>query len=175
VNREAFAAYFHDKLGMEICSVDTAKAAVSGADIVLAAVASSQPAVMGEWLRPGVHVNSVGTARPTLREFDEDVLRRSDIIAVDTRNGVFNEAGDCVVAKSWLHPEMASELSELVCGRVPGRSSDQQITLFKSVGSAVQDIALAVKIYCNATKLGLGRDLPDFPIIADRTPPRLRH
>src|SRR5262249_15529129 len=121
-NREAFAAYFRDNSRMKIESVDSAQAAVAGSDIVLAAVASSQPAVMGQWLRPGVHVNSVGTARPTLREIDEDVLRRSDIITVDTRSGVFNEAGDCVVAKGWLRPETASELSELVCGRAPGRS-----------------------------------------------------
>jgi ornithine cyclodeaminase/alanine dehydrogenase-like protein (mu-crystallin family) len=122
-----------------------------------------------------MHVNSVGTARPTLREIDEEVLRRSDIIAVDTRHGVFTEAGDCVVAKDWLKPEKSSELSELVCGKTPGRTSDQQITLFKSVGSAVQDIALAVKIYQNALARGLGDKLDGFPIIADKSPPRIRH
>src|SRR5262245_52546753 len=168
VNRDSFAAYFRDNFGMKIVSVDNAEAAVGGAEIVLAAVASSQPAVMGKWLRPGMHINSVGTARPTLREIDEEVLRRSDIITVDTRSGVFNEAGDCVVAKDWLHPEKASELSELVCGRAPGRSCEEQITLFKSVGTAVQDISVAVKIYHNATRLGLGRELNDFPIIVDK-------
>jgi alanine dehydrogenase len=106
-NRESFAAYFRNTLGMDIVSVASAEAAIDGADIVVAAVASSVPAVMGRWLRPGMHVNSVGTARPTLREIDEDVLRRSDIIAVDTRHGVFTEAGDCVVAKGWLKPEQA--------------------------------------------------------------------
>ena len=174
-NRESFAAYFRDQLGMDIVSVDDAEAAVDGADIVVAAVASSRPAVMGRWLRPGMHVNSVGTARPTLREIDEEVLRRSDIITVDTRSGVFNEAGDCVVAKTWLRPDTANELSDLVCGRAPGRSSDQQITLFKSVGTAVQDISLAVKIYQNAKKLGLGRELGDFPVIVDKAPPSMRH
>jgi ornithine cyclodeaminase/alanine dehydrogenase-like protein (mu-crystallin family) len=174
-NRDTFAGYFRDNFGMDIVSVDSAEAAVDEADIVLAAVASSQPALMGRWLRPGMHINSVGTARPTLREIDEDVLRRSDIITVDTRNGVFNEAGDCVVAKHWLQPEKASELSELVCGRAPGRSSDRQITLFKSVGTAVQDISLAVRIYHNATKLGLGHELADFPIIVEKAPPKLRH
>jgi ornithine cyclodeaminase/alanine dehydrogenase-like protein (mu-crystallin family) len=174
-NRDAFAAHFRNLCGMDIVSVDNAETAVGDAGIVVAAVASSQPAVQGRWLRPGMHVNSVGTARPTLREIDEDVLRRADIIMVDTRNGVFNEAGDCVVAKSWLRPESARELSELVCGRAQGRSSEQQITLFKSVGTAVQDIALAVKIYRNAKELGLGIELPDFPTIVDRSPPKLRH
>jgi ornithine cyclodeaminase/alanine dehydrogenase len=174
-NRIAFAEYFRDAVGMTIEGVDSAEAAVAGADIVVAAVASSQPALLGQWLRPGMHVNSVGTARPTLREIDEDVLRRSDIIAVDTRHGVFSEAGDCVVARSWLKPEQACELAELVAGRVPGRTADEQITLFKSVGTAVQDIALAVKIYRNAKALGLGQRLEDFPIVAGKSPPRIRH
>lgn len=174
-NRKSFAAYFRDKLGMDIADVASAEAAIDGADIVVAAIASSEPAVLGRWLRPGMHVNSVGTARPILREVDEDVLRRSDIIAVDTRHGVFTEAGDCVVAKGWLKPEQACELAELVCGRAQGRSSDQQITLFKSVGTAVQDIALAVKIYRNAREMGLGEELEGFPIIADKSPPCVRH
>jgi alanine dehydrogenase len=174
-NREAFAAYFRDTLGMDIKGVDSAESAVEGADIIVAAVASSKPALLGSWLQPGMHINSVGTARPTLREIDEDVLRRSDIIAVDTRHGVFTEAGDCVVAKDWLAPDQACELADLVCGRVQGRSSDQQITLFKSVGTAVQDIALAVKIYQNALAKGLGEKLADFPFIADKSPPRIRH
>jgi len=174
-NRRAFATYFRDTLGMDIVDVDSAEAAINGAEIVVAAIASSEPAVMGRWLRPGMHINSVGTARPTLREVDEDVLHRSDIIAVDTRRGVFTEAGDCVVAKEWLKPEQACELAELVCGKAAGRSSDQQITLFKSVGTAVQDIALAVKIYQSARAKGLGEELKGFPIIADKSPPRIRH
>ncbi len=174
-NRQSLAAYFRNTLAMDIVDVDSAQAAIDGADIVVAAVASSQPAVMGRWLRPGMHVNSVGTARPILREIDEDVLRRSDIIVVDTRHGVFSEAGDCLVAKEWLKPEQAFELADLVCGRAPGRASDRQITLFKSVGSAVQDIALAVKIYHRAREKGLGEELKGFPIIADKSPPQIRH
>ena len=174
-NRQSFAAYFRNTLGMDIVDVASAESAIDGADIVVAAIASSKPAVMGRWLRPGMHVNSVGTARPILREIDEDVLRRSDIIAVDTRHGVFSESGDCIAAKEWLKPEQAFELADLVCGRAPGRSSNQQITLFKSVGSAVQDIALAVKIYQRAREKGLGEELKDFPIVADKSPPKIRH
>jgi alanine dehydrogenase len=174
-NRAAFAAYFRDNLGMMIEPVDSAQAAVEGSDIVLGAVASSEPAILGRWLKPGTHVNSVGTARPTLREIDEDVLRRSDIMVVDTRHGVFNEAGDVVVAKSWLSPDKASELAEVVCGRSPSRTSDDQITLFKSVGTAVQDIALAVKIYQNALKLGLGQNLGEFPVVIEKGAANIRH
>jgi len=174
-NRSAFAAYFRDRLGMDIQPVDSARAAVEGTDLVLAAVASSEPAVLGRWLRPGMHINSVGTARPTLREIDEEVLRRSDLMVVDTREGVFKEAGDCVVAKAWLRPEQAHELAELVAGKVSGRSSDEQITLFKSVGTAVEDTALAVRIYENATSLGLGQDLGEFPALIDKSAPNIRH
>jgi ornithine cyclodeaminase/alanine dehydrogenase-like protein (mu-crystallin family) len=174
-NRESLASYFRNTLAMDIVAVESAKAAVQEADIVVAAIASSQPAVLGEWLRPGTHVNSVGTARPTLREIDENVLRRSDIIVVDTRHGVANEAGDCVVAKNWLHPERMSELSELLCGRAKGRSSDDQITLFKSVGTAVQDVVLAAKVYQNAVAMGLGQELNGFPVIVDKSPPKMRH
>ena len=174
-NRDSFAGYFRDKLGLDMVAVDSAEAAVSGADLVIAAVASSQPAVLGSWLRPGMHINSVGTARPSLREIDEEVLRRSDIIAVDTREGVFKEAGDCVVAKDWLRPEQALELADLVTGRAAGRASDAQITLFKSVGSAVQDTALAVKIYEKARALGLGTELGDFPALIDKAVPNIRH
>jgi alanine dehydrogenase len=174
-NRERLAAYFRDTLAMDIVSAKSVEAAIDGADVVVAAVASSQPVLMGRSLRPGMHINSVGTARPTLREIDEEVLRRSDVIAVDTRHGVFSEAGDCVVAKGWLRPEQACTLADLVCGHAGGRSSDDQITLFKSVGSAVQDIALAVRIYENALAMGLGQQLADFPIIADKSPPCIRH
>jgi alanine dehydrogenase len=174
-NRQSFAAYFREKLCMDVTDVPSAQAAVEGADIIVAAIASSEPAVRGQWLHAGMHINSVGTARPTLREVDEDVLRRSDIIAVDTRNGVFSEAGDCVVARDWLKPDQACELAELVCGNAQGRRSDQQITLFKSVGTAVQDIALAVKVYQNARSMGLGDVLDGFPIVADRRPQGIRH
>jgi ornithine cyclodeaminase/alanine dehydrogenase-like protein (mu-crystallin family) len=173
-NRRRFAAHFRENIGLDITECESAEEAVEGADVVVAAVASPRPALFGRWLKPGMHVNSVGTARPTLREIDEDVLRRSDRIVVDTREGVFNEAGDCVVARSWLDPRVADELADLACGRSPGRTSRDQITLFKSVGTAVQDIALAVRIFHNASDMELGQKLDDFPALIDKTPPKLK-
>jgi alanine dehydrogenase len=173
-NCEAFAAHFRDVVGIEASAVASAEQAVAGAEIVVAAVASKQPALLGKWLQPGMHVNSVGTARPTLREIDEDVFRRSKTIVVDTREGVFNEAGDCIPVKDWLDAGSVTELHELVTGKSTGRESHEEITLFKSVGTAVQDIALAVKIYENATERGLGSRLDGFPAVVDRTPPSMR-
>lgn len=166
--REALADFFRETHGMEVSAVDSAKSAVSEADIVVAAVNASEPVILGDWLKPGVHVNSVGTARPTQREIDSDVFRRSAIVVVDTRNGVFTESGDCLAAADVIKPEQAFELSELVAGRAPARTHDDQITLFKSVGTAVQDIAVAARIYEFAEAKGLGTRLRDFPYVLEK-------
>ena len=162
-NRERLAAEFKPR--MEIVAVDSARAAVEGSDLVLAAVKSAQTVLLGEWLRPGMHVNSVGTARRDQREIDPATFQRSAIIVVDTREGVFGEAGDAVAAKEVVSPEQVHELSELVVGKAPRRTSPEQITLFKSVGTGVQDIALAAMIYQRARQRGLGVEIDGFPIV----------
>jgi ornithine cyclodeaminase/alanine dehydrogenase-like protein (mu-crystallin family) len=141
-----------------------ATSAVEGSDVVLAAVKSSETVLYGEWLKPGMHVNSVGTARRDQREIDPVTFERSAITVVDTREGVFGEAGDAVAAKDVIRPDQVHELSELVVGKAPGRSSAGQITLFKSVGTGVQDIALAAKIYERAVEGGRGLTIDGFPI-----------
>lgn len=168
--REALAAFFRDKHGLDVKAVATAREAVEGCDSVVGAVNSAQPVILGEWLRPGMHINSVGTARPTQREIDHEVFRRAEITVVDTREGVFKEAGDGVLAvkDGIVNPDAAFELSQLVVGKAPARTSDSQITLFKSVGTAVQDIAVAVKAYENARARGLGRDMGTFPYILEK-------
>jgi alanine dehydrogenase len=164
-NREALAADFHARHGMDVVAVGSGREAVEGSDIVLAAVKSSETVLFGEWLAPGMHVNSVGTARRDQREIDPAVFTRSAVIAVDTREGVFGEAGDAVAAKDVVKPEDVHELCELVAGKAPVRTSDEQITLFKSVGTGVQDIALAAVIWQNALKAGLGIRIDGFPIL----------
>ncbi len=150
--------------GMDITAVASAREAVEGSDIVLAAVKSSETVLFGEWLKPGMHVNSVGTARRDQREIDPVTFERSAITVVDTREGVFGEAGDAVAAKDVVRPDQVHELSELVVGKAPARSSADQITLFKSVGTGVQDIALAAKIYERAVEGGRGLTIDGFPI-----------
>ncbi|MGD9715102.1 MAG: ornithine cyclodeaminase family protein, partial [Thermomicrobiales bacterium] len=98
-NRKRLARSFQDEHGMDIIDVGSAEAAVDGAEIVLAAVKSSSTVFLGKWLRPGMHVNSVGTARRDQREIDVETFQRSDIVVVDTREGVFGEAGDAVAAR----------------------------------------------------------------------------
>jgi ornithine cyclodeaminase/alanine dehydrogenase len=163
-NREKLADDFRREHGLDISAVKSARDAVEGCGIVLAAVKSPETVLYGEWLEPGVHVNSVGTARHDQREIDPVTFQKSAITVVDTRDGVFGEAGDAVAAKDVVKPEHVYELSQLVTGKAPARSSDDQITLFKSVGTGTQDIALAAMIYERALSHGLGTRFGGFPI-----------
>jgi len=164
-NRERLARDFRDRYGMDICAVASAEEAVAGAGLILAAVKSGDAVLLGRWLRPGAHVNSVGTARRDQREIDPDTFERSARIVVDTREGVFGEAGDAVVARERIRMEAVAELSQVVIGRVPGRQSEEEITLFKSVGTGIQDIALAALIYQRALERKVGTDLGEFPYL----------
>jgi ornithine cyclodeaminase/alanine dehydrogenase len=163
-NREKFAADYSRSLAIEVVPVAEAKEAVRGCGLVVAAVKSSETALLGEWLEPGTHVNSVGTARPEQREIDAATFQRSAVIVVDTREGVFGEAGDAIAAKDVVSPEQVYELAELVTGRAPARSDEKQITLFKSVGSAHQDIAIAARIFERAREKNLGSEIHGFPV-----------
>jgi len=164
-NRERFAAETSKSFGLDIRPVGDARTAIDGAGIVVAGIKSSEPAVHGAWLEAGMHVSSVGTARPDQREIDPETFARSAIVVVDTRHGVFGETGDAIAAKDVITPEDVYELSEVVANGGPVRTRDDQITLFKSVGTGIQDIALAAKIYEHARDRGLGTEFPDFPFI----------
>jgi ornithine cyclodeaminase/alanine dehydrogenase-like protein (mu-crystallin family) len=124
-----------------------ADTAVSGADIICAATTSTKPVLNGKLLKPGVHINGVGSFQPTMQEFDEETVQKS-LVVVDSREAVWEEAGELIIAlqngaiqKDHIH----AELGEIAAGLKSGREHDQQITFFKSVGVAVQD-AIAGKI-----------------------------
>jgi ornithine cyclodeaminase/alanine dehydrogenase len=162
-NRERLARELARDWGIEVVATDEPRAAAAGRGIVAVAVRSTEPVLLGEWLEPGAHVASVGAARPEHREIDANTFRRSAVVVVDTRQGVFEEAGDAIAARDVLPPERAHELADLVLGRAPGRTSADQITLFKSVGTGIQDVALAACIYQRAREMRLGTELPEFP------------
>jgi len=165
VNRKRLAEEFRRRHGMDITDVASAEEAVADADIVLAAVKSAEPVLLGRWLRPGMHVNSVGTARRDQREIDQETFVRSAQIVVDTREGVFGEAGDAFVARDVVAGKPVRELAELVSGAAMGRSDPKEITLFKSVGTGIQDIALAAMIYERARDRDIGTRLEAFPYL----------
>lgn len=164
-NRRQLAEDYRRRFDMKIDAVGSAEEAVKGADMVLAAVKSSETVLYGKWLRPGMHVNSVGTARRDQREIDPETFAMSARIVVDTKEGVLGEAGDAVAAKDVLATKAVHELAELVVGKVPGRTADDQVTLFKSVGTGIQDIALAAVIYQRAKARGIGTDIGAFPYL----------
>jgi ornithine cyclodeaminase/alanine dehydrogenase len=162
-NREKLAQDFRASCGMAIDAVQTAEDAVRDSDMVLAAVKAGTPVLLGEWLKPGMHINSVGTARRDQRELDAAVFERSHRIVLDTRRGVLEEAGDAVAARECIDDRRVKELCEVVGGAAEGRRSADEITLFKSVGTGIQDIALANTIYRRARERKIGTDLGSFP------------
>ena len=134
---------------LPVTATDDLEGAVRGADIVSCATLSKDPLVKGAWLRPGIHVDCVGAFKPDMRETDDDVIRRARVF-VDTRPGATKEAGDIVQPlKSGVLDEMdiTADLFELTRGQKAGRRFYDQITFFKSVGTALEDLAAAVLIF----------------------------
>jgi alanine dehydrogenase len=164
-NRDRFAAEYTESLGVEVQAMGSAEEAVTGCAMVVAGVKSQETVLHGSWLTPGMHVNSVGTARRDQREIDPETFERAAIIVVDSRDGVFGEAGDAVAAKDVVSPDQVHELAELVSNGGPNRSTEDQITLFKSVGTGVQDIGLAAMVYERARAGGYGTEFADFPFV----------
>lgn len=120
--------------------------AAGEADIISCATLSSEPLVMGDWLKPGVHLDLIGAFKPTMRESDDVAARRSHIF-VDTRAGAMREGGDIAQPLKdgiILPADIRADLAELTKGAHPGRTSDEEITLFKSVGAASEDLAGAI-------------------------------
>lgn len=131
--------------GFEARATSERAAAIATADVVSSATMSSAPLVEGAWLRPGTHVDLVGGYLPSLRESDDEAVARARVF-VDTRTGVLAEAGDLlqpIAAGRFTADRIAGELADLCTGRVRGRRDGEEITLFKSVGTALEDLAAA--------------------------------
>ena len=124
-------------------SVETAEEAVRDADVICTTTASAEPIVQREWLKPGVHINGVGSSIPTAREFDSQTIVDAALF-VDRRESTLNEAGDFLIPQreGLIGPDhIRAELGELLLGTAEGRRSDDEITLFKSLGIGVEDLA----------------------------------
>lgn len=137
-----------------LTAASSAEECVRGADIVCVVTGSETPVLKAEWLLPGMHINAVGANRPTWRELDDECLRRSKIY-VESRDAAFRESGDIIATKCASEPEALAagsdvgiyEIGEIVNKKVPGRETPEEITLFKSLGQAVEDIAAADIVY----------------------------
>jgi len=159
--RARFAREMTQKLGVPVESVDSAENAVRGADVVVTATTSGKPVVCGAWLAPGTHINAIGANFPHKRELDDEAIHRAGIVAVDSREQSRLEAGDLMQAfgEDPARWSAVKELAEIVVGGAPGRTNERQITLFKSNGIAVWDVAVAERVYELALERGLGESI----------------
>jgi ornithine cyclodeaminase len=135
--------------GLSVRATDDLAGAIASADIVSSATLSPDPLIRGEWLKPGAHVDLVGAFTPRMREADDVAIARARV-HVDTRGGATKEAGDIVqpLASGVLaEAGILGDLFDLAAGRAPGRQAADEITLFKSVGTAIEDLAAAALVY----------------------------
>ncbi|MBI3910249.1 MAG: ornithine cyclodeaminase family protein [Armatimonadetes bacterium] len=161
-NRSRFAAEMSAILGVRMVAARSPRQAVDGADIVTTITNAREPVFEGDWLTAGTHLNVAGSNSLLKREIDETTVRRAAVIVVDDRHAVPLECGDLLapLEKGTVYPEALVELGEVVAGHHPGRTSPEQITLFKSHGMALEDVAVAAYVYRAARERGLGVELP---------------
>jgi ornithine cyclodeaminase/alanine dehydrogenase-like protein (mu-crystallin family) len=142
-------------------AVDTAEEAVRDADVVVTATSSAEPVLAREWLKPGAHVNAIGGRPPQMTELDTATIADSAFY-VDRRESAEAEAGDyrAAVESGAIGPDhIRAELGELVIGVKPGRSSEEEITVFRSLGLAVEDLAAAEYVLRRARATGVGTEV----------------
>jgi alanine dehydrogenase len=160
--RETFAEDMAERLGLPVTPVSSAEEAVRGADVLITSTTSKTPVVDGRWLERGAHINAIGVNYAEKSEIDAEAVRRCDVIAADSVEQSKVEAGDLIQAFGDDASRWATvrELSAIVAGKVPGRTSRDQITLFKSNGIAIEDIVVGGRVYELARERGLGREIP---------------
>jgi alanine dehydrogenase len=160
-SRTAFLSAAQQSTSSSLTASSSAREAVRGADIIVLATASPTPVVASEWVADGAHICAVGACRPHHREMDAALVARARTF-VDSRAGALAEAGDLVlaIAEGAITPaHIAGELGELVSGAMPGRANGTEVTLFKSLGMAVEDVAAAHLAWTRAKSRGLGHEL----------------
>lgn len=157
--RAEFCSEMSERIGLTVEAANSGEEAVRGADIVITATPATKIVLEGAWLAPGAHINAMGANWAQKRELDDDAVKRSDLVVVDSIEQAKMEAGDLIQAfgaaeQRW---ENVRELGVIVAGKTPGRTTATQITLFKSIGIASWDLAAAVRVYELAAARGLGQ------------------
>lgn len=150
---------FGEKFHVRIVAAKSSDEAVEDADIITCVTTTKTPVFDGRKVKKGCHINGVGSYTPEMHEIDEYSVTHADKVYVDTRDGVLNESGDLIIPikNGTFKPEdVTGELGEVISGKVPGRTSDDEITIFKTTGSAVLDIVTARRIYESALEKGIG-------------------
>jgi len=159
--RGAFARKMTSLLRVDVTPAESPEEAARGQSIVITATSAREPVLKGEWLDPGTHLNVVGSNFLSKAEVDIETIKRASIIAVDSIEQSRVEAGDLMPAieRGVIAWESVTELGRIVAGRDRGRTSDEDITLFKSNGIALEDISTALRVYHLARERSVGEEI----------------
>jgi ornithine cyclodeaminase/alanine dehydrogenase len=158
--RRAFARNITGKIGVPVDLASDPAVAVREADIVVLATSAAEPIVDGAWFAPGTHINGIGSHTPKMRELDTLTVQRSRVVC-DLTEACKAEAGDFIIpaqSNAWTWDKVAGNLGDVILGKVQGRTSREEITLFKSVGLAIQDLSAAKAVFDEAVKQGIGTE-----------------
>lgn len=156
------AGLIREALSVETVVCPTAEEAVRSADIICTVTNAKEPVLKGSWIKPGAHINAVGACKSTVREIDTETLRACRIF-VDSRKAALADAGDLLIPirhKEISESDITGEIGEVLSGVVSGRQSDEERTLFESVGLPVQDLIMAYRIYQKACEKKWGCEIP---------------
>lgn len=158
---ERIVKFAKERLSCDFDVSNSPEQLASKVDVLITSTTSTQPLFNGSIIKPGTHINAIGSNMPSRRELDVEILRRSKVV-VDSLDQAPKESGDLVQPISHGEYDVGkihSEIGDVISGRKLGRVTDDEITLFKSVGIAVEDIAVARRIYELAVKQGIGAEL----------------
>jgi alanine dehydrogenase len=159
--RDQFTKDMSALLGIEVVPCDDAERAVRESDMIITASSSATPVFNGNWLKPGTHINNIGSHSPGARELDTTTVKRSKFVA-DLKEANLAEAGDILIpiAEGAVTADhIYANLGDLVTGAKPGRENDEEITVFKSCGLAIQDVSTGMAVYKAAMAQGIGTEV----------------
>lgn len=161
---EQFAKKMKEDLGQEfdfnIVATDSSKEAIENADIITCVTTAKNPVFDGKFVKKGAHINGVGSYTPQMQELDPYILTHAGKVYVDTRDGVLNESGDFIIPikeGKFSEEDITGELGELILGKTKTRENEEEITIFKTVGSGVLDVVTAKRIYDKAVEENIGQ------------------
>jgi ornithine cyclodeaminase/alanine dehydrogenase-like protein (mu-crystallin family) len=160
-HRQRFADEMSEKCDTEIAPVPRPEMAAEDKDIVITATTSREPVLNGDWISEGTHINAIGANFLGKAEVDPVAIRRCESIIVDSKEQARLEAGDFVqpLEDGTIHWANIHELGQVIVGRYTGRAHPQDITMFKSLGIAIEDVAVASRVYQRAMESGIGRKM----------------
>lgn len=158
---EAFCQRMTQQLQIEVHSAANAREAVEDADVVITATTAGASVLDGTWLKPGCHLNAIGSNWPKRREIDDETVQRASLIVTDSIEQARQEAGDLLIPANAgnLDWESVWELADVVAGDGPQRNSSYDITVYKAVGVALEDITVAARAYVHAREQGVGEEI----------------